>query len=128
MDDPTIVVRVNGDDIRVVAQNALISLQNSVVADLAPFLESPFPSDPKSEAQIRVSVRNVSATLLPDAPSLYPESFMADLAIDIEQLDLRLDPDGKIIRSMTRLGRRRRKKGKIVPQAPPRASIMTRTA
>lgn len=130
--DPSLTVTIEDEVIKLTVENETISIQNSVVADLAPFFEAPFPPDPKGGPDVNIVVKNVTIKLLPDMPTMYPNSFAADLFLTLEEIVIRLNPDGSIsiLQSHPPLvnGTIAAEKQVQRPQPPPRPSMLTRTA
>ena len=72
-----------------------MALINSILADIGPFFESPFP--PATDGgPIDIIVDNVTITLEPDQPVFYSGSIVAPLDLCVEYLKLRMNPDGSI--------------------------------
>ena len=72
-----------------------LALINSILADIGPFFESPFPPA-EDGSPIEISIDNVTITLEPDQPVFYEGSIVAPLDLVVEWLKLRLNPDGSI--------------------------------
>ena len=84
-----------GEAIGVTVQNVQLALISSILADIGPFFESPFPPA-EDGGPIEVSIDNVTITLEPDQPVFYKGSIVAPLDLVVEWLKLRLNPDGSI--------------------------------
>ena len=134
---PNLILTVKDELISVLVENEAIQLQNSIAADLAPFFEAPFPPDPAGGPEIKILVKNLELKLVPDLPTIYPDSFVADLDIVIEEILIKLNPNGSI--SILKNAQKTVNNGPVNngpvngtvqnrPQPPPRPSILTRTA
>ena len=131
--DPNLLITLHEDKINAIIQNTSLELQNSILGDIVPFLEAPFPPDPAGAPVINLTIENVMIKLLADIPTMYANSYFADLDLEVDQMSIRLNADGSIaivknqkteltngIAGLTVDPLRR-------PQAPPRPSIMMRS-
>ena len=76
------------------------------------------------EILLKVLIRDLSISLLPDLPSHYPGTYLSPLPVSIEELSVRLLPNGSVQILKSGLNG---VQSQSAPRAPPRPS-MQRTA
>ena len=54
--EPTLWATVKDDSIKLIVQNENLQLPNSIIADIAPFLESPITPDPNNTTSIQEQI------------------------------------------------------------------------